>query len=273
MSDASVSSNILGTIGTVFWCIQLVPQIWYNWRRKTTEGLPPLMMFLWAVSGVPFGIYFIVAEANIPVQVQPEIFMFFSAISWAQTLYYPPNARPLKQVLIVFGVFIIICAGVMVACIIPLKPVYERGTTWPNLIFGISASVLLLLGLIPPYIELAKRQGRVVGINFVFLCFDSMGAIFSLLSLVVDRTFDIMGGVLYIIVLVLELGIMTSHLVWLIRRKYYPNTLRADAFEDDKPDTQMTTELEVCEVPKDAANSNESDSSISFASPETDNKC
>ena len=43
------AANVLGTIGTVFWCIQLVPQIWYNWKQKKTDGLPGLMMFLWAI--------------------------------------------------------------------------------------------------------------------------------------------------------------------------------------------------------------------------------
>lgn len=49
MADAtgSVASNVLGTIGTICLCIQLIPQIWYNWRRKSTEGLPAMMFFLW----------------------------------------------------------------------------------------------------------------------------------------------------------------------------------------------------------------------------------
>ncbi len=42
-----VAATVLGTIGTVFWCIQLVPQVFFNWRKKGTEGLPALMMFLW----------------------------------------------------------------------------------------------------------------------------------------------------------------------------------------------------------------------------------
>lgn len=46
--DIPVAANVLGTIGTILWCIQLVPQIWYNWRRKKTEGLPASMMLLWA---------------------------------------------------------------------------------------------------------------------------------------------------------------------------------------------------------------------------------
>ena len=46
--NITVASNVLGTIGTVLWCIQLIPQIWYNWKQKKTDGLPPSMMFLWA---------------------------------------------------------------------------------------------------------------------------------------------------------------------------------------------------------------------------------
>lgn len=41
------AANVLGTIGTVLWCIQLVPQIWHNWRNKKTDGLPLTMLFLW----------------------------------------------------------------------------------------------------------------------------------------------------------------------------------------------------------------------------------
>jgi uncharacterized protein with PQ loop repeat len=47
--DVTLASNVLGTIGTVLWCIQLIPQIWYNWRRKNTDGFPAAMMFLWAM--------------------------------------------------------------------------------------------------------------------------------------------------------------------------------------------------------------------------------
>lgn len=46
-ANSTVASNVLGTIGTVCLCIQLIPQIWFNWKRKSTEGLPAAMMFLW----------------------------------------------------------------------------------------------------------------------------------------------------------------------------------------------------------------------------------
>lgn len=64
---------------------------------------------------------------------------------------------------------------------------------------GAVAATLLAAGLLPPYGEAWKRRGRIVGINFVFLATDALGALFSLFSLVAQRTFDILGGVMYIV--------------------------------------------------------------------------
>lgn len=49
-----VAANVLGTIGTVLWSIQLIPQVYFNWKLKKTDGLPGAMMFLWAVCQCPF---------------------------------------------------------------------------------------------------------------------------------------------------------------------------------------------------------------------------
>jgi uncharacterized protein with PQ loop repeat len=83
-----VAANILGTIGTVCWCVQLVPQIVRNYRTKSTEGLPASMMLLWTVSGVPFGAYAIAQNFNIPLMVQPQCFCCLCGVSWAQCLVY-----------------------------------------------------------------------------------------------------------------------------------------------------------------------------------------
>jgi hypothetical protein len=49
-------------------------------------------------------------------------------------------------------------------------------------LMAVSASVIQVFGLIPPYFELAKRGGRVIGINFWFLIIDYAGAFFSLMA-------------------------------------------------------------------------------------------
>ncbi len=231
----SAAANALATIGTVFWCIQLLPQIYFNYRRKSCEGLPTVMLFLWALCGIPFSIYFCIQEASIPLRIQPQLFTFFCLVTWGQSLYYPPVKIGLKKTLIYCTSFVIIGAGVQAACIIPLIPVYKDGTKWPNLIFGVVASILLAVGLLPPYFELAKRNGQVIGINFIFLFMDSMGALFSFLSLIVgDPTSDILGMILYLVVLALEIGIVTSHIIWMFRFNKYTHDWIFGSISDEE---------------------------------------
>jgi hypothetical protein len=51
------------------------------------------------------------------------------------------------------------------------------------IIVGVIASILIAAGLLPPYYEMWKRRGRVVGINLGFIAMDMLGAFFSLMAL------------------------------------------------------------------------------------------
>ena len=193
-----LAANILGTIGTVFWCIQLIPQIWYNWKQKKTDGLPGLMMFLWAISAVPFGVYAIIQNYNIPIQSQPQIFCALSLVSWAQILHYNTGFTAFRAGLLASSVGAMF-GGVEALLILTLQPLYDRGTSWPLMVVGVVAAILLAAGLLPPYQELWKRGGRVVGIHFGFLTVDWLGAFFSLMGVVAQKTFDPLGGCLFIV--------------------------------------------------------------------------
>ena len=46
---------------------------------------------------------------------------------------------------------------------------YERGVDTPIFVVGVIAGGILGIGLLPPYYEIYKRQGRVVGISTVSL--------------------------------------------------------------------------------------------------------
>ena len=85
---APLAATVLGTIGATFWCIQLLPQIYFSYRLKNTEGLPAVMMVLWAVSSIPFGTYAIVQKYAVPLQIQPQIFCVLSLVCWGQILRY-----------------------------------------------------------------------------------------------------------------------------------------------------------------------------------------
>ena len=56
------------------------------------------MMLLWAVAGVPLGVYNIVEEFNIALRIQPQILTILSLLTWAQCLYYGKvNISPFIQ--------------------------------------------------------------------------------------------------------------------------------------------------------------------------------
>lgn len=214
------TSTALATVGTVCWCIQLIPQVIRNWYVRDCEGVPPIMFFLFATSGIPFAIYFVDQFAGTAFIVQPHLFSFFSFCAFWQSLYYPPVSYSWQKATVILAVTVGVCAGVEAGCIVPLRHLYAKGITWPNLIPGIVASVLLAAGLLPPYWELLKRHGQVVGINFVFLFLDSTGALMSMCGVAVGTgKTDILGLVLYIIVFAMEYGIILSHVGWMIRMK------------------------------------------------------
>ncbi|BFZ61549.1 Beige protein-like 1 [Saitoella coloradoensis] len=202
------------TIGTVCWCVQLVPQIWTNWRRKSTTGLSPWMLMLWAVAAPPYGIYAIVQQLNIPLQIQPQLFGILSLITWAQCLYYENKVASWKcwvYTIVLSALF----GGIEAGCIVGLRIPYDNGVTWPITLIGVIAVVLIVAGLCPPYIDIWKHRS-VRGISFYFLSIDMSGALFSLLSLVF-QTFDILAAVNYILVLVMEIGIVLCHVGFIFR--------------------------------------------------------
>ncbi|MCJ1416448.1 hypothetical protein MMC32_002785 [Xylographa parallela] len=233
------AANVLGTIGTVFWCVQLVPQIWHNWKAKKTEGLPALMMVLWAACAVPFGVYSVVQNFNVPIQIQPQVFGTLALVTWAQILIYENKWKTWKAIALVTGVFVL-CGAIEAVLIVALKGPYDRGVEWPMLAVGIIAAILVGAGILPPYWEMWKRNGRVIGINWIFLSMDSAGALFSLLALVAQDTFDVLGGCVYLVVVILEGGIFTSHCIWLFRtRKLRKRAKLQGVSFDDLPEARI----------------------------------
>ncbi|KAI8964575.1 PQ loop repeat-domain-containing protein [Daldinia sp. FL1419] len=242
--DIPVAANVLGTIGTILWCVQTIPQIWTNWRTKKTDGLPGSMMYLWALCGVPLGAYNISQRFNYPLQVQPQAFMALCLVNWCQILLYG-SKWPMWRVVIIGLTNAVAFAGVQAALILTLRPLYDAGNETGVLVVGIIANILLAAGLLPPYGELWKRRGRVIGINFIFLSMDWLGAFFSLMSLAAQNSFDILGGVLYIVCIVLESGIFLSHLIWLFRTR----KLRKEAASRDKTFDDIAAEHEQQGIP------------------------
>ena len=122
-------------------------------------------------------------------------------------------------VTLLLTVLFIIFAGVEVGLVYAIRPPYQRGTDWPVLLVGIISFILLIgaYGGVP--IELLKRRGRVVGIDFIFLTVDWCGAFFSLMSLVAQSEFDVLFGTMYALCCTIEMSMVVSHLIWKLRTR------------------------------------------------------
>jgi len=168
---------------------------------------------------VPFGVYAIVQNFSFALQFQPQAFAALTLISWGQTLYYHNKWKAWTAT--VATILLAASFGVMeVILIFTLQGPYDRGVKWPMMLMAISATLIQIAGLLQPYFELAKRNGRVIGIDFWFLLIDYAGAFFSLMALIAQQWFDSLGGSLYIACMLLETGIFMSQAIWLWRVRH-----------------------------------------------------
>lgn len=113
--------QVFGYIGTALWCVQLLPQLWMNYKRcvcprprarltnrsKTTEGLSPYLYCSWILSGLTLGPYVIVQNINIPIMIQPYCYSSLCAVIAAQAVYYDRGWSALNAVLGFVGLYMI----------------------------------------------------------------------------------------------------------------------------------------------------------------------
>ncbi|KAG2011679.1 PQ loop repeat protein [Coprinopsis cinerea AmutBmut pab1-1] len=199
----TVAENVFGTLGTVCWTGQLIPQIWKSWRDKSTTGLSEWLMLLWGFSSVFQGAYVIVQKINIPLMVQPQLFGFLSFVSWGQCQYYG-HQRTRKVALFVTAAVVLLSAILELALVLAVRPIKNDHTKDMILQFcGIFASILIAVALFPQYWEIYKLKA-VIGISLVFISIDILGGVFNDLSLVFKEEFDVIAACQYTVVVVLD---------------------------------------------------------------------
>ncbi|KAI1793503.1 PQ-loop-domain-containing protein [Ganoderma leucocontextum] len=245
-----VAENVFGTIGTICWTVQLVPQVWKSWRSKSTDGLSEHLMLLWGISCVFIGVYAIVKNLNVPLIVQPQIMSALSYLSWAQCQYY--GRKRSKRAVILMGLTLtMVSGGFEAGMIFAVRPAFNRGNTAPVTFVGIVSTVLLSCGLLPQYYEIHKYK-EVVGVSLMFMFVDMMGGVFSAMSLAFKERFDVVAGVAYSLVVVLDGIVLLCALILNPRAKRRRKELEAIVAEEQAepaPAEQETTAMRDVEAP------------------------
>lgn len=220
-----IAENVLGTIGTILWSGQLIPQIWKSWHEHSTAGLSHLLVLFWGLSALPFGVYAIVQNLSVPLMVQPQLFGFLCFFSWGQYLYYDKGTSRMTACLIAGSIMLAIGA-LEAGLVFAVRPSMNRRAID---FFGIFASTIIAAGLLPQYWEIIKRK-EVVGISIPFMTIDLLGGVFSDLSLIFRPKFDIIAAATFTAVIVMDGLVIIAALVLnpLARRRRRLETARAE---------------------------------------------
>ncbi|CAK5267864.1 unnamed protein product [Mycena citricolor] len=223
--------------GTVCWTAQILPQVWKSWREKSTDGLShwlvsvharcPLFLILrgyrllWGAASPFLGAYGLIQNLNIPLILQPQLFGFLSFVSWGQVrvpLLWREKVR--QDILCISSASHALVRRIRSCCRLhspadipraPAKrcsPGVEAGVRF----LGICSSVIIAGALIPQYVVIYRMQ-EVVGISMVFMAVDMLGGVFSDLSLVFKGGFDVVAGITYSVVVVMDGLVIVAALI------------------------------------------------------------
>jgi uncharacterized protein with PQ loop repeat len=193
---------IVGLFALALWSFQLAPQVAENWRRQTTKGLSPFLMLSWTLGSLATAIYNIGANIgekySILFIIQPNLFMFFSIISWAQCTYY--DIDKIRGVLLGIGLTLLVAGFELLGGLLLL---HGASGEWPFILLGSMSLTFFAIGYIPQYMEIFTTM-KVEGISLVFLSIDILGSVFSIASLAMQQNFEPISGACYIVVFVLD---------------------------------------------------------------------
>ncbi|TXT07129.1 hypothetical protein VHUM_03299 [Vanrija humicola] len=202
LPENALLDNGLATIGAILWSVQVIPQIIKSHQTKSTEGLSPHLMLIWATACLFEGAYLVAMRSSLPLQLQPQCFGLLGAVSWAQCLYYSYGFSKRKAITYLVS-FWAIFAGFEAASVFTLWHLQAKGITWPLPMYGYITTVLLAMGLLPQYYEIWVHK-EVFGISMGFMLIDIAGGVFSAASLFFHNPFDYIACVQFMLVVVLD---------------------------------------------------------------------
>lgn len=163
------------------------------------------MYLSWALAGIPLGVYNLVQNLNIALQIQPHILIILSLVTWSQCQYYGAKWTYIRILASVVGLTVLI-GGIEVGLFFGLRLAWDRGHQWPMTLMAVLAAVLLCVGVLRYYYEI-YRSRDVKGISFTFVLIDYGGDLASIVALVFAPRLDILGIVVYSVEAALWIGI------------------------------------------------------------------
>lgn len=200
-------ASTFGTLGAVCWCVQLLPQIWLNYRRHSAASLSPAFMLFWAGAGVPLGVYNIVASLPLALKIQPQILTCLSLVTWTQCHYYRRQWSVGRAVALGAPVACLL-GGIEVGLVWAVRAGMGRGIEAPLILMAVLAAVFLALGVLEQYVAIIRHRSA-EGVSFLFCGLDALGDLTSIVAVIYGSRLNVTGLVAYAVELALWMGVFT----------------------------------------------------------------
>ncbi|KAI9293281.1 hypothetical protein K502DRAFT_279887, partial [Neoconidiobolus thromboides FSU 785] len=182
--------QFFASVALVLWSVQLLPQIYKNYKRENTKELSPHTFLIWCVSNVLVSSNSIINNASILIIIQPHLFNFLSMICYIQCYYYNKLAEKdttnkeskdskLKHKLttLLYFVILFLIFGAIEFFILLIFFHYNLNQhLWLHYMFGSLGPIIVILGFIPQYIHILKNKNA-TGISLLFIYLDLIGGI------------------------------------------------------------------------------------------------
>ncbi|KAI8062093.1 PQ loop repeat-domain-containing protein [Gongronella butleri] len=249
MVNKELAEQVFGYFGLILWSFQMAPQVYKNYRLRSTEGVSPYMLLLWVLSGVALGNYNIGLGVAIPLIVQPQLFVLITLLCLVQELYFDRGWRKATSLATFVGV-LMVAGAVEVGLTYAYREAAARGDERAIQFFGVLPVMLILLGFVPQYWDILYHR-RVQGISHVFLFMDFFGSVFSTISLAFRPSIDALSLVNYIGIAVFDAGIWLLYYAFL----WIPGLQKKNK-RDDVKDVEHNSTSSVATVDKDVAEAN-----------------
>eukprot|EP00128_Syssomonas_multiformis_P007435 Colp12_sorted_trinity150504_noHs@30466 len=155
MGAREVFQQIFAIAGLILWSIQLSPQVYKNWKRRSTEGQSPGMIALWYFASIPLGSYLIFEGDPIPLVVQAFLFCALSLACYTQWLLYTKRWT-LSLSIFFYFLFVGVTAGIGFGLVKLLEFSDNNNVQWLLIITAYSSPVLMGLGFLPQLLDIFR---------------------------------------------------------------------------------------------------------------------
>lgn len=209
---------------------------WQNYRRKSTEGVSVIMLYLWYIGNMLYGAYAVADDLYFGLIIQPQIFAVFTLINILQVYWYRYKWGYAKAGLSCL-ILCVLYAGLHVGIWKADVRAIEHGQDRLIIFLGVLPAAFIAVGFFPEIYVCVKE--RSVGMSNFFLLLDILGGVFSTISLAFDHTFDYVASITYLVVVFLDVVLVLMKILYYVCGTQGKHSLSKPGSHQDSEDEDM----------------------------------